>query len=66
MQTSWVIQVDVTDLVEVCVTARETLFLKDVSSEEHTLKIVSSVWYFRLHLAGFIVFPVCSISPVSH
>lgn len=43
MQTSWVVQVDVTDLVEVCVTARETLFLKDVSSEERTLKIVWSV-----------------------
>lgn len=43
MQVSWVVQVDVTDIVEVCVTARETPFFKDVSSEEHTLKIVWSV-----------------------
>lgn len=32
-----------TDLAEVCVTARETPFLKDVSSEEHILKIVWGV-----------------------
>lgn len=38
MQASWVVQVDVTDLVEDTVLSRETSFLKDVSSKEHSFK----------------------------
>lgn len=37
MQASWVVQVDVTDLVEDTVISRETSF-KDVSYKEHSFK----------------------------
>lgn len=67
MQTSQVVKVGVTDLVEDVVIARETALLKDVSSEEQFFKnsFGVSVVFQTSTLPDFIVLPICKSAHIS-
>lgn len=66
MQT-WVVKVDVTDLVQDMVIARETSFLKDMSSKEQIFKNSYGVFvvFQTFTLTDFIVLLVCRILHIS-